>query len=70
MVQCLRLHAFTEAGTGLIPGWGTKIPHAMQRGQPPPPPENILSMLTFNYFFHIFSFYTFYSYRSGFCCFL
>ena len=27
-VQRLRLHTFTAGGMGLIPGWGTKIPHA------------------------------------------
>ena len=32
-VQCLRLSASTAGGTGLIPGWGTKILHALQRGQ-------------------------------------
>ena len=32
-VQWLRLQASTEGGVGPIPGWGTKIPHAMQRGQ-------------------------------------
>ena len=31
-VQGLGLHASTAAGTGLIPGQGTKIPHAMRRG--------------------------------------
>ena len=30
-VQWLRLHASTAGGVGLIPGWGTKIPHAMWR---------------------------------------
>ena len=29
-IQWLRLRASTEGGTGLIPGWGTKIPHAMR----------------------------------------
>ena len=28
-VQWLRLWALTAGGMGLIPGWGTKIPHAM-----------------------------------------
>ena len=32
-VQCLRLHASTAGGAGLIPGRGTKIPHAAQSGQ-------------------------------------
>ena len=32
-VQWLRLRASTAVGVGLIPGQGTKIPHAMQRGQ-------------------------------------
>ena len=27
VVQCLRLHASTARGLGLIPGQGTKIPH-------------------------------------------
>ena len=30
-VQWLGLSASTAAGTGSIPGWGTKIPHATQR---------------------------------------
>ena len=29
----LGLHAFTAEGPGLIPGWGTKIPHVTQPGQ-------------------------------------
>ena len=30
MVQWLRLQAFTAGGTvGSIPGWGTRVPHAM-----------------------------------------
>ena len=29
VVQWLRLHASSARGMGLIPGWGTKIPHAM-----------------------------------------
>ena len=33
MVQWLGLRAFTSEGVGSIPGWGTKIPHAMWRGQ-------------------------------------
>ena len=32
-VQWLRLHASTAGGTGLIPGQGTKTPHATQHGQ-------------------------------------
>ena len=32
-VQWLRLRASTAGGTGLIPGWGTKILHDAQRGQ-------------------------------------
>ena len=32
-VQWWRLHAFTARGTGLIPGQGTKIPHAIECGQ-------------------------------------
>ena len=31
--QWFRLHASTAGGTGLIPGWGTKIPHATRCGQ-------------------------------------
>ena len=30
-VQWLRLRAPTAGGVGLIPDWGTKIPHAAQR---------------------------------------
>ena len=33
MVQWLRLRASTAGATGLIPGPGTKIPHAPQHGQ-------------------------------------
>ena len=33
MVQWLRLHASNGGGTGSIPGWGTKIPHATWHGQ-------------------------------------
>ena len=33
MVQWLRLHASDAGDVGLIPGQGTKIPHAMGRGQ-------------------------------------
>ena len=29
-VQWLRFHGSTAGSTGLIPGWGTKIPHALQ----------------------------------------
>ena len=32
-VQWLGLGAFTARGVGSIPGWGTKIPQAMQCGQ-------------------------------------
>ena len=31
--QWLRLHASTAGGVGLIPGCGTKIPHATQHGK-------------------------------------
>ena len=33
VVQWLRLHTSTAGGVGSIPGWGTKIPHAMGRSQ-------------------------------------
>ena len=33
MVQWLRLHASNAESAGSIPGWGTKIPYAVQRGQ-------------------------------------
>ena len=32
-VQCLRLRASTVGAPGLIPGWGTKIPHTAWCGQ-------------------------------------
>ena len=32
-VKWLELHTFTAKGPSLIPGWGTKIPLAMQHGQ-------------------------------------
>ena len=33
VVQWLRFHASNAGGMGLIPDWGTKIPHAMQCAQ-------------------------------------
>ena len=33
VVQWLRLYTSKAGGTGLIPGWGTKIPYAMWHGQ-------------------------------------
>ena len=33
VVQWLRLCASTAGGTGSVPAWGTKIPHAVQYGQ-------------------------------------
>ena len=33
MVQWLRFQAFNERDAGSIPGWGTKIPHALWNGQ-------------------------------------
>ena len=32
-VQWLGLHSSIAGGMGLIPGWGTKILHAVQRSQ-------------------------------------
>ena len=32
-VQWLRLCAYIAGGVGLIPGWGTNIPHAVRCGQ-------------------------------------
>ena len=32
-IQWLGLHASNAGGVGSIPGWGTKIPHAVQHGQ-------------------------------------
>ena len=32
MVQWLRLHPSNEVGVGLVPGWGTNIPHAVGCG--------------------------------------
>ena len=29
VIQWVRLYASTAGGMGLIPGWGTKIPHAV-----------------------------------------
>ena len=34
VVQWLELHASIAGGTGLIPGWGTKIPQAVWRHSP------------------------------------
>ena len=36
VAQWLKLFASSARGVGLIPSWGTKIPHAAQHGQPPP----------------------------------
>ena len=36
VVQWLRLHASTAGGAVLIPGWGTKTPHAAWHGQKKP----------------------------------
>ena len=33
VVQWLRCHTSTAGGMGLIPGWGTKIPHDTWCGQ-------------------------------------
>ena len=33
VVHWLRLHASSMGALGLIPGWETKIPHAMWHGQ-------------------------------------
>ena len=33
VVQWLRLHTSTSGGGGLIPDWGSMIPHATQCGQ-------------------------------------
>ena len=33
VVQWLRIHAPNAGGTGSVPGWGIKIPHAAQHGQ-------------------------------------
>ena len=33
VAQWLRLRTANARGTGSIPGWGTKIPHAVQYGQ-------------------------------------
>ena len=39
-VQCLRLQSSTAWGTGSIPGWGVKIPHATWHSQKPKQTEN------------------------------
>ena len=33
VVEWLRCHTSTAGGMGLIPSWGTKIPHVVQSGQ-------------------------------------
>ena len=33
MAHWLRLHASTARGTSVVPGWGTKIPHAVWHSQ-------------------------------------
>ena len=33
VVQWLRRHILNAGGTGSIPGWGTKVPHASQIDQ-------------------------------------
>ena len=52
MVQWLRLCASTVGGMGLIPGWGTKIPRAVQRGQK----KSKLSIFFFFFFAYMSSF--------------
>ena len=44
MVQWLRPCASTAWGTGLIPGWGTMILHAMRRGQKKKVLEELLKL--------------------------
>ena len=36
VVQWLRLFTPTAGDAGLVPGWGTKIPHALQPGKKDP----------------------------------
>ena len=36
VVQWLRLSTATAGCVGLVPGWGTKIPHALQPGKKGP----------------------------------
>ena len=43
-VQWLRVHTTTAVGTGSIPGWGTKIPHAVSNDPPPKKRWNYLKM--------------------------
>ena len=43
MVQWLGLYTSTAGGTGLIPGWGTKIPPAMWHNQ------KIIVIITISY---------------------
>ena len=45
VAQWLRLHASFAGGTGLIPGWGTKIPHAVGQGQKTKQDQKTPSML-------------------------
>ena len=33
MIRWLGLHTFTAGAMGLIPGWGTKMPHLIWSGQ-------------------------------------
>ena len=33
VIQWLGLHASTAGGIGSVPGWGTKIPHALWHSQ-------------------------------------
>ena len=47
VVQWLRLCASTAGDVGLIPGWGTKIPHAIGHSQKNIPYASIL--LTYYY---------------------
>ena len=45
VAQWLRLHASFAGGMGLIPGWGTKIPHAVGQGQKTKQDQKTPSML-------------------------
>ena len=42
MVQWLRLRSASAGGAGSIPGWGTRIPHALRFGKKKKDPEDCI----------------------------
>ena len=57
-VQWLRLHASTEGVTGSIPGWGSKIPQAVQCGQKKKERKSVKREVRINRTVYLFSLLT------------